>query len=149
VTCLTLLSACGAKTRNAQPLPTLASQPSPSASVASSPPAAPPLPDFDALAAKQPVLAAGLHELARGDVTSSVALPKAEHDTCVRIVVVGAQPLRASLVTKDGAVLASMSKPAREAVLGDRGPVCFHASSEPRLTVDGDAGAARYIVWGA
>ncbi len=142
-----LLGACAAKAREPQPLPAPAS--SGVASSASLPVAtAQPLPAFEALAARQVRLAPGMRELARGDLTAPTPLPKVDHDTCVRVAFAAAGPARVALVGRDHAELAAAAA-ASEGALGGRGPVCFHADDAPTLVAAGDAGAVRYVVWGA
>lgn len=140
------LCACGAKARDARPLPILVTQ-APSAEPVLAKPVEP-LPTFEALAAKQLRLAPGMRELARGDTSGAAPLPKMTRDTCVRVTYASTTPVTAALVAHDGAVLAS-SAAMKEGVLGERGPVCFRAESEPRLELGGDAGMVRYVVWGA
>jgi hypothetical protein len=109
---------------------------------------APPLPTFEALAARQIRLAPGMHELARGDASGAVTLPKATRDTCVRVTYAATGPVTASLVTHDNAVLAT-TLATKDGALEGGGPICFVATDEPRLLFGGDAGLVRYVVWGA
>jgi hypothetical protein len=146
VLALVLLQGCGAKARDARPLPTLVTQ-APSAEPVLPKPVEPP-PAFEALAAKQLRLAPGMRELARGDASGAAPLPKLTRDTCVRVAYASTTPVTAALVAHDGAVLAA-STAMKEGALGERGPVCFHPESEPRLEVGGDAGVVRYVVWAA
>jgi len=152
---LTLLvlsaAACGSRTREAHPVPpqSAASTPDATPRAAANPePVAEPAPTLDALASRQLRLAPGLRELTRGETSTSAALPPAQHDTCVRVAFAASGAATVSLVGKDGAVLAKAAA-SRDGTVGERGPVCFHAETEPRLQVEGDAGAVRYVVWGA
>jgi hypothetical protein len=107
-----------------------------------------PLPTFEVLAAEHVRLAPGMRELVRGDASGAALLPKATRDTCVRVTYAATSAVTAALVARDGAVLAA-NPAAKAAVLEGRGPVCFHAESEPRLEFGGDAGVVRYVVWAA
>lgn len=145
------LAACGAKARDARPLPPPADSVAPSSeSSARVVPPPPPLASFDVLASRQVRLAPGMQEILRGE--TAAPLPKVERDTCVRIAFAAGAGAgsRVALVTKEGASLA-VSAGEAEGALGERGPVCFHASDEPRVQVSGtgDAGVVRYVVWAA
>ncbi len=141
-----LVVACGAKVHEAHPVP--------STKVATAAPAASneqvvePLPTFETLAARQVRLAPGMRELARGDTASPVTLPSATRDLCVRVAYAAREAVTATIVARDGAVLAT-SGLHKDGVLDARGPVCFHPVDEPRLYFRGDAGVVRYVVWGS
>lgn len=139
-------SACGAKVRDARPLPIPVTKAATTAPVP--PPPVESLPTYEALAAKQLRLAPGMRELARGDASGATPLPKTARDTCVRVTYASTAPVTAALVAHDGAVLAANTA-MKEGVLEGRGPVCFHAESQPRLEFGADAGVVRYVVWGA
>jgi hypothetical protein len=142
-----LTAACGARAHDVRPVP--GSPPAPAVSPTSASDVAPPsFATVEALATRQVRLAPGMHELARGEVTTSVPLPPGTRDTCVRVAFATPRPVALALTTRTGAVL-EQEGPVAEGALGARGPVCFHADAAPRLEAFGDGGPARYVIWGA
>jgi hypothetical protein len=135
-----LACACGAALR--EPLPGLESAPR----------AAAPQPHdlearaaFDALSARAEVLAPGMRETARKESGGEqVEIVRArEHDVCVRIAFEASAPVIAKLLDGAGGLLAESSAPAREGVLGEKGPVCVRKGDAVACAAEnGDAGDA-------
>jgi hypothetical protein len=117
---------------------------------------APALLSVDALAARAPSLAPGMHEVARGDLTgiagtSAREIVRAEAtDTCARLALVAQPPVRAWLSDARGDVLAE-APDAGEASLGPRGPVCVRKGDAITLHLEASepskVSAARFVAW--
>jgi hypothetical protein len=113
--------------------------------------ALPPLSSPETLASRSAALAPGMHEVARGDLTSAGPPPvlvRAERaDTCARVSVVAEPTVHVWLTDARGTVLADAAS-TRDASLGARGPVCVRQGSAIVLHAEGSGRwAARYVAW--
>ena len=116
--------------------------------------AAPALESLDALAARAPSVAAGMREVARGEVVPSDAGVVAreivradEQDVCVRVTLVAQPAVHAWLTDTRGDVLAD-ARSVEDASLGTRGPVCVRKGSRVSLHIEASgAFVARFVGW--
>jgi hypothetical protein len=108
------------------------------------------VPSLRDLALRAPEVAPEMRVLAQGEAAppSSVALPKASVDLCVRVVFAAGHAVRAKLETAEDGTLAEVG-PVDAGVLGLRGPVCVRKGREVTLTFGEGATRVRYIVWGS
>jgi hypothetical protein len=120
---------------------------------ASTAPAAPALPSFDALASRVTTLAPGMREVSRGDLTSE-ALPPTHlvvradtADTCARVALAAEPAVRVSLTDGRGDVLAQAGSLADGAIAA-HGPVCVRKGDTITLNVEATAPwAVRFVAW--
>jgi hypothetical protein len=105
---------------------------------------------LDALAARAPSLAAGMREVARGEIAGEATrvIARAEdRDVCVRVTMVARYPVHASLIDARGEILADV-KDAFDATLGAHGPVCTRKGDAVSLRVDAGAmSVVRFVAW--
>lgn len=101
-----------------------------------------PLASLEELDASQPLVAAGLRELARGELTAAEGDTELTHDlvteapgdACVRVAFSATSPIGASLVDAGARPYADGLEAPRGA-LGARGPICFRRGDTVRLRV--------------
>lgn len=111
-----------------------------------------PLPTLEALASGAVRTAPAMRELARRELdvpqeATRIDLFTASVDTCVRVRVVGAVPLRASLETAQGAALAD-APPGVDVALAERGPVCVRRGDRVTLVLaPREPGRVRFVAW--
>jgi hypothetical protein len=116
------------------------------------------LPSLATLAARGPLVAPGMREVAKGELSihagdrarADVA-QAGTRDLCARLTFVATAPLSARLEDAAGNALAE-SAPAQTATLGARGPVCVRKGDVIRVTFDGHASASarvRWVAWGS
>ncbi len=150
-----LLAIGGCASHSASPRIAAPPAPAPAAVLPTPAPPAPPpvLPSFDVLASRAPALAAGMREVARGDIASDSPSPTRVlarangADTCTRLAFVAEPAVFASLLDDRGNVLAAGS-PATDAAIGTRGPICVRKGDAVTLRVEGTPPwALRFVAW--
>ncbi len=151
------MCACGSSVPVAAPPPSAA--PGPPASALTTAPAPAPagpfegLPSLDALSARGPAVAAGMHEVVRGEImTGGGAAERAvvqavQADTCLRVTVAAAPAVHAWLTNARGDRLAD-EKDVTSALLDALGPVCTRKGDTVTLHLEArDAFSARFVAW--
>ena len=109
------------------------------------------LPTLAALAARGPLVAPGMREVAKGEPSGDLMradVVRAEsRDLCARVAFVATAPLTARLEDAAGTALAQVS--ATDAgTLGDRGPVCVRKGDVIRVRFDAPrATRVRWVAW--
>jgi hypothetical protein len=108
---------------------------------------------LDALAARATSVAAGMREVARGEIVGDASgathvIARADaRDVCVRVTFGARAPVHASLVDARGDVLAEV-RDAADATLGARGPVCVRKGDVVSLRFESSAPlGARFVAW--
>jgi hypothetical protein len=146
---LLLVCACGAAVTAPTPAAP-ASDPAPTHAMTAATSAPAPTESFDDLAALGPMIAAGMHEIARKSSEDAVELLRADTgDACLRVAFAAAAPVVAKLVDGNGDVLASLG-PAPEGVLSERGPVCVRRGDVVRGAAEGASRThVRWMAWQA
>ncbi|MDP9149701.1 MAG: hypothetical protein M3O36_07150 [Myxococcota bacterium] len=90
-----------------------------------------------------------MHEVLRSEGASDrvVFLHAEWHDTCVRAAFEASAPIMARLVDTGGNVLATTDAPARQGVLGVRGPVCVRKGDSVSAVVEPAGAQVRWMAW--
>ncbi len=114
------------------------------------------LASLDALASRATSVAAGMREVARGEIAGDAADAKSatrvvaradDRDVCVRVTLVARSAVHAWLTDSRGDVLAE-ERDALDATLGARGPVCVRKGDAVTLRVEaGTPVVARFVAW--
>jgi hypothetical protein len=111
-----------------------------------------PLPSLEALAQGAARSAPGMREVLRRELdapaeATRIELVVAAADTCLRVRLVAAAPLRATLETGTGATLAETPASA-DVMLGERGPVCVRRGERVTLVVaPREPARVRFVAW--
>lgn len=147
-----LACACGAAVRAPAPAPappSVANAQAPAASVAA--PSAEVVAAFEALSARGPAIAPGMHEVTRKESAGDpVELLRARGgDACLRAAFSSTAPIAAKLVDAGGRVLAATESPATEGVLGERGPVCVRKGDVVTGVTEGAGARIAWMAWEA
>ncbi|MDP9035193.1 MAG: hypothetical protein M3O50_10320 [Myxococcota bacterium] len=105
--------------------------------------------DFDGLAASAPTVAAGTREIVRSEGASDrvLLLHTERRDACLRAAFDASAPITARLVDAAGNVLATTNAPARQGVLGARGPVCVRKGDTVSALVEPAGTQVRWMAW--
>lgn len=111
------------------------------------------LPALDGLAARGPSVAAGMREVARGEIVAASgaadrSIAKADAaDTCVRVVLAAQPAVHAWLTNARDVRLADVSD-ATNTLLAPLGPVCIRKGDTVTLHVEAHAPyGARFVAW--
>jgi hypothetical protein len=152
---LVTFAACARTVPEAKPAPPppLATPPVPSASASTAPSATADLPGLDDLAALGPSVAAGMREVARGEIVAAGGavergvVQAGPADTCIRLALAAQPPIRAWLTDGRGDRLAEVNDATRT-LLAPSGPVCARKGDTITVHVEAHAAyAARFVAW--
>jgi hypothetical protein len=142
-----LACACGAAARS----PAAGARPQGASAGLPSGDAAPGPDPFEALVARGPAIAPGMHQVARRDSAGEkIEIVHAEQqDTCIRVAFEASVPVVAKLVDGVGNVVAETGAAAVEGLLGEKGPVCIRKGEAVSVMVEGPGAAVRWVAWAA